>query len=644
MTGNDIAVLGALLAIFAVVPPLVLLRGESRRRYLAVDAAFTLGGVALLAIVSSTQREVTFGLILATTLLLKVTLFVVCARLAAGQEELLFTAPRAALLAVCVYLVLVPWTLRVPIDGDEPYYLLQSESLLQDFDLDLSNQYARLGASATGRVDLRPQQGDPVGEHGEQYSRHEPLLALLLVPGLFLGGKAGAVATIAIFAALLVWSLTRLLEEEGLSQATIVTTIAAIAFGPPLLFYAVRMWPEVPAALAVSEALRAARQRRPAREAGALVLLSLLKLRFVLIAVPLFLLTVFRKGLSRRALLVVLLLLLPLGVLWMSTGSATSVHELSEFRLHPLTAYLRGVSGLLIDGQGGFLFAAPMLLMAIVLWPQRWLSPEVRAGLLAAVPYMLLLLPRAEWHGGWSPPLRYVVVFTPLLAALLGHAIERLARVQLLVLTASATALVVVHGVAYPSRLFHIANGESWIGEWLSVRHQADFSRVVPSLIRFNSAAVVFAVALLVVAGLVAWRGRDPLRRFGAAAPLVASLAIAVAAVIGAAPGRIVHFEDAHVRRAGGELEPHRWTVARFAYTGGWKLRHGDSLSFRHRGGHAVLYYKTGMEALLQIDGRAIRLEPALRFAAVPVRLSGAEEHQIVCVGGEIILDRVESR
>src|SRR5207244_1781044 len=141
--------------------------------------------------------------------------------------------------------------------------------------------------SATGRTDLTPQLGDPVGPRGELYSRHEPFLPLLLIPGYLLGGLGGAIATIAIFGALLARSTVRFFEDEGIDDATARALFPLIALGPPIVFYAARIWPEVPAAFFLVEAVRGLRQRRPARWALSLFALVLLKLRFLLIAIAL---------------------------------------------------------------------------------------------------------------------------------------------------------------------------------------------------------------------------------------------------------------------------------------------------------------------------------------------------------------------
>src|SRR5207245_4791148 len=80
-------------------------------------------------------------------------------------------------------------------------------------------------------------------------------------------------------------------------------------------------------------------------------------------------------------------------------------------------AALRRFFGLLVDGAAGILFQAPIYAFGL-LAAARWRSTPgaFRLGLSASALYLLYLVPRAEWHGGWSPPLRYIVFLTPILA------------------------------------------------------------------------------------------------------------------------------------------------------------------------------------------------------------------------------------
>jgi hypothetical protein len=619
--------------------PLILLRRTAQWRCLGSQLA-----VSVIAFVIVRQLG-SFDHYLGWVALLVAQLAIVSMFLAtAAEDEVRWSANRAAIAALLIYALMIPAMLRTPIDGDEPFYLLITESIVHDGDLDLANQYRDLAHSATGRTDLVPQLGDPSGPHGEQRSRHEPFLPLLMVPGYLIGGLAGALATIALFGALLVRSTVRMFEDEGIDDATTRAVFPLFAFAPPILFYAARIWPEVPAAFFFVETIRGARSQRRARWIPALFGLALLKLRFLLVALPVAVMALKAEGRRQkaevvRALISFCLLLsafcLPLAIVWFTTGS--SVHSWREFLPAQPRLYTVGFFGLILDGAAGILFQAPFYLLG-VLALARWrdMPGAYRLGIVSSLIYIVTLVPRAEWHGGWSPPLRYIVFLMPILA--LGAA-AMWTRVGsgVIALIALWTAGIVVHGVAYPFRLFHIENGENAAGEALSRIYHSDFSRLFPSFIRENDAAWVVSglFVLMLMACLRDWTNRNS----GIVVISLGAAALAALFHFGQMPGRVVEFEDAHVVHKGGELYPPEYTVARFLYRGGWIVRAGDSLSFLARRGTARLEYSTAAPAMIEIAGRAYRLEPS---GVTVVEIPESGRVVLRCVSGTVNLDRLE--
>lgn len=617
MTFAAVAVLAAL--------PWITFRGRTLRLALALQAA-----TYVLALIVS--RQITADRYLETVALFVVQLAIFSLLLAiAPPEEVRWSANRAAFIALLVYSLMVPAMLRTAIDGDEPFYLLVTESLVHDHDLDLANQYGDLAHSATGRTDLRPQLGDPIGKHGEQYSRHEPFLPFLMIPGYVLGRLGGAIATIVLFGVLLVRSTLRMFEDEGIDDATARAVFPLFAFGSPIVFYAARIWPEVPAAFFFVEAVRGVRQRRAQRWIPALFGMTLLKLRFILVAIPLLLIAVRRR---KHVAIAALAIAVPLFVAWMASGSATSVHSWRELLPVSPRLYAAGFFGLLLDGAAGFLFQAPFYLLglfAMIRWRE---TPEAfRIGVTASLLYIVYLVPRAEWHGGWAPPLRYVVVFAPLFA--LGAA-SLWPRVNgaVIALIAIWTVGLVVHGVTFPYRLFHIENGENPVGEWLSRQYRSDFSRLFPSFIRLNEAAIVASFVLVIAFVLFAFAQR--LRVPSSVVLSIAAGGLAMMFVAGQKPGAVVQFEDAHVVREGGELYPPEYTVARFLYPGGWVLHTNESLSFLSKGGAARLDYSAGSPASIDLGGRTYRLPPGTRSTTVEVPRGRVT---LRCTSGAVNLD-----
>ncbi|HXI14677.1 MAG TPA: hypothetical protein VNM92_18820 [Thermoanaerobaculia bacterium] len=638
-----ISIIVALLGLVAV-PHLLLTESRRRRDYLLADASLT----TLFVLGSSVyiwDPTTNLELFCAAFLVLRIALFVGWWCLA-PEAETRWSPAIAALFAGAIYLLLVPDMLRVPVDGDEPYYVLVTESLIQDGDVDLRNQYRNIAASAAGRSDLTPQLGDPVGSSGEQYSRHQPFLSLLLIPGYLVAGLAGCVATIALFGALLIRSTLRLFEEEGISSRVSKIVFPFLALGPPILDYSTRIWPEVPAAFFFIEAVRGARQRRGLRLGVALLSLSLLKLRFSTIAVMLLIALALSERREWKRVLTILLIVGSLfAVVWALVGSSVNVHETWELIPSAPMRLVRGFFGTLFDGQAGILFQAPFFILGVVAIASVELSKGLRLGLWSGAAYMLLLLPRHEWHGGWSPPLRYIVVFIPLLALAAAHLLER----YHLPITRACVALwtigLVILGVAFPWQKFHMANGESLLGEALSRLFERDISRMIPSFIRTNIAALVMSVgACAAILGVVlairrGWRIRIAPQAFFA----LLSLVLASGFVWGLRPARRVQFEDAHVIHRGGELYPAQWTVARFRYRGGWRMRPGDSMSFLLQPGFATFYYQSDGGAVVNVGDQHFELSPT-GSGGGQLRIVVPRQELITlrCEQGALVADKLE--
>jgi hypothetical protein len=326
---------------------------------------------------------------------------------------------------------------------------------------------------------------------------------------------------------------------------------------------------------------------------------------------------------------------------WLIHGDPMNVHAVRELFPFAPKLYLIGAFGLLLDGTGGLLFQAPFYLLGIFAIVRWTTMPEsFRLGCISAALYVFYLVPRSEWHGGWSPPLRYIVIFTPLLALGAAVLIERTSARRWLPLIAIWTAGVTAHGLAQPWRLFHIANGESVLGEGLSTLLHADISRLIPSFIHLNTAALVGAVVL--VLSLVAFR----FVRVAVPAPAIVAIAMLLLAFAFEAarrPGRIVQFEHAHVEHQGGELYPELYTVGRFLYRDGWIVRAGDSLSFLVQGGRSQLYYRSTVPSVVEIGGRALSLNSTDGHdTSVTVELPRSGRVVLRCLSGEVNLDRIE--
>jgi hypothetical protein len=374
--------------------------------------------------------------------------------------------------------------------------------------------------------------------------------------------------------------------------------------------------------------LRGMRNERMKRWLPALLGLVLLKLRFILVAIGL----VVQRA-TRNLAIAAAILIVPLVVMFFVTGSATSVHSWGEVLPAPGARYITGLFGLLTDGMSGIPFQAPFYLFglfAITRW--RPTPHGFRMGVLAGALYVLYLLPRPEWYGGWAPPLRYLVFLMPVLAMGAAAMWERIPAGAIAIVSVWTIGLV-IHGLAYPWRLFHEANGENYLGEWLSKLYQSDFSRLFPSFIRMNAAAWI---GVIVVLAIIAVRPKIDLT-----IPLFA-LAIAAALHFGRQPASHVEFEDAHVVNDGGELYPREYTIMRYALRGGRILHAGSSLSFLAREGTWTLHAITGPGATIEIAGQTIHIPPGPRYQTFRVTIPRSGRVTLRCVSGAVNVDKME--
>lgn len=536
-----------------------------------------------------------------------------------GRPSVLF-----CLLPLAAYVAVMPWVARhrEP-DGDEPYYLLITHSLAYDGDAELTNNYAAGDWSRFLSRPIEPQPGDPVGPRGELYSRHNELLPMALVPAYRLAGKAGALAMMGAFTAALAWLTLRLARHYAPDRpGEALAAWALLAFAPPLLLYSYQVWVEVPGALLATLALdRILRLDADRAGAGAarrwgrkewlslglpVLLLPLLKIRFLVVAAPLLALGWWHAGRPRRHVWVLALMLAAVagGMLLHNSflySNPLKIHSWQELDLHRYSpaAYARGALGLFYDTAFGLFACAPLWLLAI---PACGLLLARRSPLLAHLavitfPYLLIVVPRSEWYGGWSPPFRYPLIALPLLAVALVPLLagrRRPGARALLAGLALATLMLALLWTVVPGWTYNFADGRTYVLDRLSERLGSDLGRLFPSSVRPRAATWLWPAVTLVLVPLLWWlpgrrrletaeaEGTEPeAARAGWLWGTAALLALAAALPLAAArlPTRTVELEDPQVAKSGGHLHPDRWALDRTLYRGGWALRVGERLA-----------------------------------------------------------------
>ncbi|MEA2561906.1 MAG: hypothetical protein QOH06_3410 [Acidobacteriota bacterium] len=546
------------------------------------------------------------------------------------------------LLPLVAYLAVLPWSAshRQP-DGDEPWYLLITHSLAYDFDADLTDNYAREDWRNFMDRAIVPQPGDPVGPEGELYSRHNEALPLALAPAYRLGGKTGALAMMAVFCAALAWAtlrLTRRYFPDHPGEA--LAAWAVFAFTPPILLYASQVWVEVPATLllvvALDRILGLDRRRRwDWAEWLAIglpvLLLPLVKMRLMMLAGPLVPLAWWHAGRPRKPILILggLLTALGAGILFYNNHlyrNPFKIHTFEEIdpQLHTWFDYLRGGLGLFWDTAFGLFGCAPiwmLVLPAVLLLVVRRSRLLLHLAVLA-LPYLLIVVPRIEWYGGWSPPFRYALIALPLLAISLVPLLARRGpggRALLAGLAALTLALTLVWLVV-PGWTYSFANGRTYPLDHLSERLGLDLARFFPSSVRPRAATWIWPPVSLALVTMIWWlplrKGKEGAALAGLAAVLAATAALPLVAE--RMPTRVVELEDTYVWKSGGQIHPELWIIERARHRGAWVLRIGERLKAPVAPG--------GKRVTIELQAELVRNQP------VPFRLNVQAGERLLAV------------
>ena len=375
----------------------------------------------------------------------------------------------ARLPAVAFVVVLVAGQLAVgmrasttaSITGDEPFYLLTTQSLSSDGDLDLRDEYRGHEERAfwDGTVPLWTQM-EPTPD-GRLLAPHDPGLSLLTLPAYELAGRRGVQRFLVVVWALAMGCGAVLARRAGAPGWSALVGALTVGAGTPGIVYASQVYPEGPAALCLGLALLVAtgRRPRPLALAAALVALAWLGVKYVPLGALVGGVWAWRFRHDRRALALaggVAALagahfawwhlrtfggLTPYStnVVWSGEGTAAIVDQHLQFTGRAYRLY-----GLFLDARFGLFRWLPVAVLA--LWGVRRRSGVAVAVVAASV--VLATFVSITMMGWWFPGRMLVAAF-PALVVLVSLGSARLPRVALAV---GAWSLAIAAAVAWSAR------------------------------------------------------------------------------------------------------------------------------------------------------------------------------------------------
>lgn len=321
--------------------------------------------------------------------------------------------------------------------GDEPHYLVITQSLLGDGDLQIENNHRRGDYQAYYPGQLSPHYIQR-GRNGQIYSIHAPGLAALVAPAFALGGYHGVVLFLILLAACgsaLAWHVASLATA---SAGAAWFGWAAVTLAATTIFHSFTVYPDgvggVIALTGVWAILRARDERGTGATSlvpwllhgAALAVLPWLHSRFALLAGSLGALVLLRLPYTKHpAGKAIAFLIVPTlsALAWVGffiaiygRADPSAPYGLSAAREFSPAFIPGGITGLLFDQRFGLIANAPVLLfgaagLAIMLRRDpgpsgggRRLALEL---LFVIVPYLLTATSYAMWWAGWSAPARF---------------------------------------------------------------------------------------------------------------------------------------------------------------------------------------------------------------------------------------------
>lgn len=434
---------------------------------------------------------------------------------------------------------------KVSPSGDEPHYLVITQSLLRDRDLRIENNHQRGDYREYFAAPLRPDYLTR-GLDGQIYSVHPVGLPVLVLPAFAIGGYPAVVAMLVLMAALAAALAWQWMRDLSGSSAAATFAWASVALTAPYLLNSFTVFPEIPAALALMIAIA----WRPSSthplvcfaRGLAIAALPWLSTKYVPMAAVVGLVWIYRLRfrIGRETLALVAPVVVSLAgwfaffhAFWGTFAPSAPYGSQDTLTLRNLA---HGLPGLLFDQEYGVVFVAPVLALALLGLARMWRggADARRHAIEFALILCALILTVGAYHVWWGgtaspgrPVASAVLLFGPPIAAFYAGASRRtrvVAHAMLAVSLAVSLAMVFAENGAL---LRNDRDGVAALVAWVSPT--SPIATAFPSFIMGGLAhAATRTLAWLALGAVLIWmtRARRPV---GAGALGLALIAAGIA-------------------------------------------------------------------------------------------------------------------
>ena len=437
-----------------------------------------------------------------------------------------------------VLVVLLAWMPRVmerlnPLTGDEPFYVMTSFSILDDYDLDETNNYAQrdfdrfypaFGPARSGWSSY-PDPLPPHASHTKRaglYTKHGLGIPLIVALPWKIGGRTLTLVVLAVLAAFVSANMAMLAHRFGATPLLSMFIALLLSLTSPLMTHSLLIFPEILSALCIVYAVRRLLERENENWQWLLTgcgvaFLPWLHYRLATISIVLGIAALRQLGQAYDKkgpplfigppVVSALIMFAWYNRLYGSFRPPASDHA----GFSDLAGTINGLAGTFLDQQWGAIIHNPLIALAIVASVPFALAHRRDSFLLAAVavPYLLLISAYRVWWGEWNPPGRYLTDVVPLAAAPLGYWLSTLSlrAARGITVVAALPALAVSATFLHDPRLmYNQPDGTSSLLETWSDWVGRDLTGLIPSFVFYSESPgtdrIVFGggVALLIYA------------------------------------------------------------------------------------------------------------------------------------------------
>ena len=339
-----------------------------------------------------------------------------------------------------IYFLITPWVnASFHSDGDESLYLLQTQSIIKDLDIDIKNNVIQ-NDSISYHPNLQWTKW-----HGS-YSR--PLTSYILIPGFLLLGRFGATMTMNLFGALLAINILLLAYLFSKSIKASFIAMMVTVFSCPVGIYSFLVYPEIIASLIMIYLIRKIllinfELNNIIVPVILIISIMLLKERYIVLVLALSILLIIKVVKNTRRLLLVTCMLIIVSIIFLIYDKIIWEGDIVKkimFHFRNYSDYrqlLIGSLGLLLDQESGLLIYAPFYIFS-TLGMLSLLKYNKKYGWMLLLLFSLyyLTIPTSEfWATYGSPASRYIVVVIPILSIAFSIYIIHLKKILLKILT-----------------------------------------------------------------------------------------------------------------------------------------------------------------------------------------------------------------